>query len=353
VTLEGSMTVRLWTGLLAVGLASAAAPLPIGGPPSILDLKNLPSIPEQGRQAYSRFLIGNVNRAFAIGSNGAFGSAWSAKTIDLAREEALSSCASKGASDCRIYADNLAINWPGRETNTVSKPPSTLLEGSGYAFIPDERFLWYPPALARGIIVWGHGWGGDDERGTQPPAFLRALNNDGYSVVRFDREPNEDLWMDRQTRHLRDGLITLRVSGWKRIVAGGQSRGGWNALDLLRTPGAADAIITASAGPGSGTDVTRQIVKGQTLLYSLVDDAPSQTTRLAYIQFADDPYGGDKAQRAARVRDILGPKLGALLLIDRPEGFSGHGGAYRPGFAAQYGECIKRFVEDPVPPPNC
>ena len=340
-------------GLLAMGLVGAAGPTPQSGLPLILDLSLLPPTSEQGVQSFSKFLLGNANRAFAFGSNGAYGGMWGARTREIAQESALTSCAQKGAADCRLYAEGLAIVWPGHKVPVQSNGPRILTEGSGFALVPDERFFWYPPAIARGIVVWGHGYAGDDERGLQPPSFLRALNNIGYSVARFDRDPGDDAWSDLQTRHLRDGLAVLKAGGWKKIVAGGQSRGGWNALELLRTPGVADVIITTSAGPGTGTDVTTQIMKGQTMLYSLAHDVPSQTTRLAYIQFLDDPYGGNKTYRADLIRDVVRLRIGALLLIDQPPNFSGHSGAYRPAFATRYGECLKRFVEDAKPPSSC
>ncbi len=155
-------------------------------------------------------------------------------SIEATRERALDSCTRKGASDCRLYAENLTVSGGDHASSSPAIAPATLITGSGYAFVPDDRFLWYEASAATGIIVWGHGYAGDDERGSQPPAFLRTLNNDGYSVVRFDREPGEDIWVDRQTQHLRDGLIELRRRGWKRIVAGGQSRGGWNAFGIAQ-----------------------------------------------------------------------------------------------------------------------
>ena len=49
----------------------------------------------------------------------------------------------------------------------------------------------------------------------------------------------------------------------------------------------------------------------------------------------------------------LRPRLGALLLIDRPEGFSGHFGGNTALFASRYGACLVRFVVDPKPPAAC
>ncbi|WP_158745431.1 hypothetical protein [Acidisphaera sp. L21] len=115
----------------------------------------------------------------------------------------------------------------------------------------------------------------------------------------------------------------------------------------------ADVIVTASAGPGTGTELTTQIMKGETMLYSLLDDSPKQSTRVAYIQFANDPYGGNKTHRADRLETMLRPKVESLLLIDQPGGYTGHGAAYTAKFAYQFGECIKRFVESAAPLSGC
>ena len=241
---------------------------------AILDTIHLPLMRSPGAEVYrDRFLIGGLPRAWAIASDGSNGGQWGSGTLEKVREAALKSCAAKGGTDCAIYAENLDVVWRGRPA-TEAAPPASLVSDRGYAFVPDARFFWHGPRVARGVIVWGHGYGGpnDDECGYQPPSFLRPLNNAGFDVVRFDRDPGWDHDVDRVVGWLRGGLGELRRMGWRIVVAGGQSRGGWNALEMLRSPGSADAIITTSAGPGTGTDPGSQILKGETMLYSLASD---------------------------------------------------------------------------------
>ena len=178
------------------------------------------------------------------------------------------------------------------------------------------------------------------------------LNNAGFDVVRFDRDPGWDHDIDQVAQWLRGGLAELRRQGWRVVVAGGQSRGGWSSLELLRTPGIADAIITTSAA-ASGQDAGTQILRGETMLYSLLSELPKQATRVVYIRFMDDPFAGDEEKRARRMREMVAPNVGALLLIDRPDGFSGHGGAYRPGSAEKFGVGIARFVMEASRPARC
>jgi hypothetical protein len=253
----------------------------------------------------------------------------------------------------------LGVFWAGLAQaqpmpDVASPPPQALLAAPGFAIIPDPRFIWHGPAEARGLFVWGHGFGGKtkDRRGIAPPPFLRAFNKAGWDIARYDRAPRDDADVPRVVAWLHESLVSLRATGWRRIGAGGQSRGGWNALEMLRFPGTADVIITASAGPGTGKNPVTQATKGQGMLRDLTAEVPPQPTRLAYVQFRDDPYGGDKDQRAARIRETLPQKLGAVTLIDQPDGFKGHGAAETAAFGQRYGACLLRFAED-TPPGHC
>jgi hypothetical protein len=323
--------------------------------PAILDLASLPPMRPPGADLYRRhFLIAYTPRVWAVGSNGAYAGVYGGKDLATVRDKALAGCAAKGGTECAIYAQDLEVVWHGRVGTAPAAPPGAVFAEDHAAFLPDTRFLWYGPQAARGVIVWGHGYGGalDDERGFTPPAFLRPLNNAGFDVLRFDRDPAWDSDADTTEGWLRAGLRALRQKGWRMIVAGGQSRGGWNALQLLLEPGDADVIITTSAGR-FGRDPGNLILKGETMLWELANRVPKQSTRLAFLQFKDDPFAGDEDKRAGRIRDMVGPKIGALLLIDRPEGFTGHMGGYPFGFAERFGDCILRFVTEPRPAGAC
>src|SRR5208337_3231457 len=95
--------------------------------------------------------------------------------------------------------------------------------------------------------VWGHGKapGGQDLSADQPQSYVRAFNNAGFDVVRFARAPATD-YADSAEGWLREALPKLRARGWRMLVVGGQSRGGWNSLQMLDTPGLADAVVAVS-----------------------------------------------------------------------------------------------------------
>ena len=243
--------------------------------------------------------------------------------------------------------------WSGRASGSrATPPPGPLLKTWNYAIVPDERFIWHGAPAARGIVVWAHGYGGPevDNRGAQPQSFLRPLNNAGYDVVRFDREPMSDT-RDRAAGWLRDGLRELRRLGYRSVIAGGLSRGAWNSLQVLDTPGLADVVIAVSPaahGAGDSTNLTAQYDE----LRAILAGAPASRTRVAFVQFSDDPFIGDADRRAGLLRRAA-PRFGATLLIDRPEGLSGHSAGVTALFGQRYGECLMHFALDVPAPQSC
>ena len=315
--------------------------------PPLLDVRAVPA-DEAGRQSYAAFLMLNLPRSFAVGAGGRAAGAGGA-TLEQARERALALCQERGGTDCRPYAENLSLVWPGR-AYTAPAPPGPLLSSINDDFVPDPRHLWYGPQAARGVYVWSHGRGTGDSRGQQPPAHVRAFNLAGFDVVRFDRHPNSDD-RDRASGWLRDGLAELRRLGYRMVVAGGQSRGAWNSVQMLDTPGLVDAVIAVAAaahGMGGSTNLTAQWDD----MRSMIADVPPGRARLAFVQFGGDMYMGDLDARL-RLLERLRPRLGALLVIDRPEGLLGHGAGSTPEFARRFGPCLLRFALDPAPPQTC
>jgi len=316
----------LLTGTAAALLTPAAAPST-----TILDIMAVPRLDDAGRAAYRIFLLADLPRAFAVGEHGQVGIAAGALNVADARLHALQACRSNGAAAPRLYAEDLAVVW----TAPAPPPPppqAPLIETWNYSFTPDPRFFWQGPTRARGIYIWAHGTS-SDPFGLQPPPHVRAFNNAGFDIVRFDRNPNADD-VDRAALWLRGGLRMVRQLGWRQVVAGGHSRGAWNCLQMLKTADLADAVIAespAAHGIASGffmsaqTDDLRQIVAG----------VPQSRTRLAFIQFQDDPYIGDADARRHLI-DKLRARLGGVVMIDRPSGFLGHFAARGLAFAVQF-----------------
>ena len=329
-------------GFLLVSLAARAQPL--------LDPAAVPGLDAAGRALYAEFLLANTPRVAAVGTNGRIGWYSGGQSLEAARARAIALCVEHGGTGCRPYAEDLAIVWPGREWRPPA-PPAAFVDTINYGFIPDERFLWHGPPAALGVVVWSHGsFGTVDSRGLQPPPFLRLFNDAGFDIVRFDRAPLVDNPV-RAAGWLRDGLAMMRRAGYRLVVAGGQSRGGWTSLQILDTPGLADVVIAeapAAHGSGASPNLTAQ----DDDLRALVAEAQPSRTRVAFAQFTGDPFMSDGDTRV-RLMERLRPKLGALLLIDRPSGLSGHFGGAGDPFSRRFAACLLRFTTDATAPASC
>ncbi len=316
----------------------------------IMDASAVPGLTAAGRAAYAAFLLVNTPRAFAIDSAGVFGWYSGGPTPEAARGKAVELCRAHGGGECRPYAEDLAVVWPGRAW-APAPPPGPLVDSINYGFVPDARYLWRGPAAARGVVVWAHGKAGDvDSRGVQPPPFIRAFNNAGFDVVRFDRAPLADEPV-RAAGWLRGELPRLRQSGYRLVVAAGQSRGGWTSLQMLDTAGLADVVIATSPaahGSGGSTNLSAQ----DDDLRRLVADAEPSRTRVAFVQFSADPFMSD-AETRVRLVERLRPKTGGVLLIDRPAELSGHGAAGTTAFSQRYAACLVAFATATPAPERC
>lgn len=339
--------------LLFLLLAGVAPWARAQAPPPILDAARVPGLDARGREGYLRFTRQNHPRAFALSGEGRWGAAWGQSDRSAAESAALANCAKSGARDCRIYARNNEIAWPGHAW-APSAPPGRFAGGIAFEVLPDARFLFWGAQAASGVYVWGHGRSaGQDSRGQQPPPQLRWFNNAGFDVMRFDRHPNSDD-PDRAAGWLREALIALRGAGYRRIVVGGQSRGGWNALMMLAEPGLADAVVAmASARHGDGAISNPNYPRATEDFRDLVEKAADRRARVVIAGFQGDPFVPDPAARDALVREVLAGRVARLLWIDRPEGFQGHGAGSGWRFADAYGSCIFRFVTAADPPSGC
>ncbi len=316
----------------------------------VLDVTAVPNLKAQGRASYADFLLANLPRAFALASDGRYGWFGGGGSSEDVRARALKSCSDKGGTDCAIYAEDLQVVWRGRPPVALPQAPGPLLGTHDFALAPDPRYYWFGPTQARGVFVWGHGKSGAlrDERGAQPQAYVRAFNNAGFDVIRFQRAPDAD-YPDAAADFLRQGLAKLRATGWRMVVVAGQSRGAWNSLQMLDTPSLVDAVIALSPASFDSSNQSAQ----EAGLYRILHAARSPAARVAVVQFNGDVYVRDMPGRIEMLRGLGPPKVAAMMVIDEPEGITGHSGGDSATFARRYGRCLLRFVTDPSPPASC
>ena len=331
----------------ATGAAShATGPSPAPGlDAAILNLSGLPHVPAEGQVDYARFLLQATPRAFAISRDGSWGWAAAQENLGAAEARALEIC-NRGArgGGCALYARDLDVVWPGRESLSPRIVETRLAGGPGWALFPDWRFLWQGPQRARGAYIWAHGRaaGGQDSRWSQPQPHVRAFNNVGYDVIRFDRAPETDE-TDAAAVWLRNAIRELRAQGYRRIVVGGQSRGAWNALQALAEPGLVDAVV-AIAPAAHGATGSPAWAWALDDLRAVVGAAHDAKARVVVANFARDEFDPDPEGRAAIFR-ALASRVGALLFLDRPPEVAGHASGGDSRFTLRYGLCLLDFAE--------
>jgi pimeloyl-ACP methyl ester carboxylesterase len=204
------------------------------------------------------------------------------------------------------------------------------------------------PAVAKGAVIWSHGLAPRAEASRSPnPIYLETLAKDGWDVFRVNRKWSEDR-VHESAPVLSARAETLRADGYRRVVLAGQSFGAWLSFAAAVRSGHIDAIVaTAPAAHGQrGESLNWQL--NATNLYDLLESI--SRTRVMIFFFAGDGY--DPGGRAERSNAILETRGFEHVVIDRPEGFQGHGVSDSAGFARSFGPCIAAFIAAVDLPPN-
>lgn len=267
-------------------------------------------------------------------------------TPEQAREEALAACErdlpTLPGATCRLLAVDLS----------VADAAALVLPPRGTAPPP---FAWsamhwrWGPAAARGVIVWGHGFGGveRDNRGAALPGFVSALNDAGWDVLRHDRAPADDALFSTLPR-LVEGLPRLKALGYRRIVLGGQSRAGWQSLlAAAERPDLVDAVLAVA--PAAHGEAGR----ANTLAHALGDfrralaALPEDRVRLGVALFEGDTFDPDPEQRAALIDAAAATRAAPTLAILPNTGPTGHLGASDWRFTRDYTACLMTLVQAP------
>lgn len=321
----------------------------------ILNSEQILRLNASGQSNLQSFLLQNTPRSFAVGPNGAIG--WQTGGGDSAfvDQRAITRCETQaGPGNCRVVLRDLSIVKPGSEWTPAQAPAGAGISSMTHETVPDHRFIWWGPERARGVLVFAHGKSGQDDRGRQPQPWTRHFNNAGFDIWRFDRHPNSDETYRAASWYKAD-LAELRRRGYRTVIASGQSRGGWMSMMMLEEPNLVDGVIAiAAAAHYRWQDVTSESHMNQVRQMEnvLVRAHGSSRARLAVVDFRNDPLVPQPDRRAALLREH-GQRFAGFLLLDRPEGFEGHGVGNTSAFNNQFGACLLRFVTAPTAPSHC
>src|SRR5437763_2344336 len=199
------------------------------------------------------------------------------------------------------------------------------------------------PAKAKGVVVWSHGRSINAEDSQSPtPAYLTALREDGWDVMRFDRLSHGDTLTD-STKRLVEYTAQLKHNGYKQVLLAGQSFGAFLSLMAADASSEVDAVIaTAPAAYGSFDDFYDSWRLNATKLYPLIEGVKRARVMVFYFHGDDFDPGG----RGERSRAILSERGVGYSIVDQPAYLSGHWASSTGLFLRRYGNCIRDFANN-------
>src|SRR5207302_6792124 len=198
-------------------------------------------------------------------------------------------------------------------------------------------------AQAKGVVVWSHGRSINTEDSQSPaPAYLHALRDDGWDVMRFDRPSRNDTLSD-STHRLVEHTAALKHKGYKQVVLAGQSFGAFLALMAADASSDVDAVIaTAPAAYGSFDDFYDSWRLNATKLYPLLDQVKRARVMMFYFHGDDFDPGG----RGEQSKQILAGRGLGYAVVDQPANLTSHWAASSGLFLRLFGSCIRDFANN-------
>lgn len=202
------------------------------------------------------------------------------------------------------------------------------------------------PRDAKGAVIWNHGINflyGSEASAAPVPILMTAFRDAGWDVFRLLR-PRMSEEPRGSAAEIAAAAQRLKQQGYARIVLAGQSGGAWLSLMAASRSGDVDAVI-ANAPAYYGTDHPTYY-KNSFILLDYIDDIRRGRIMISY--FSADPY--DPGGRGAKSEEILAKHGVPHLIIDRPEGLSGHNAGNSDLFLRRFGACALAVAGDgPMP----
>jgi pimeloyl-ACP methyl ester carboxylesterase len=204
------------------------------------------------------------------------------------------------------------------------------------------------PQAAAGVVVWAHGYSGParDNRAAPLPGLMAVLNDAGWDVLRHDRDPAADE-LHLALPDLLRGLPALRAMGYRRVVLGGQSRGGWAALlAAAQRPELVDGVIATA--PAAHGEAARPHPDALADFSRTLAGLPGDRVRVLVALFEEDSFDPSPAARAAALEAAAtGRAVPTLAIWPRAEVARGHGGAQDWRFTRLFAGCMLTWLDAP------
>ena len=205
------------------------------------------------------------------------------------------------------------------------------------------------PRAAEGVVVWSHGFGGAqaDHRRRAVPGTLAMLNDAGFDILRFDRDPAEDHLAVALTTLTR-ALPLLRQAGYRRIVLAGQSRGAWQSmLAAAERPELVHAVLAFAPAAHGETSLPNNHGAAIEDFRRLLAGLPASGPRLGVAVFDRDPFDPDPAARAAAAAEAAASRRAPTLALHPQPPLEGHNAGNDWRFTRGHAPCLLTLVTAP------
>jgi len=261
---------------------------------------------------------------------------------EAVRSRLEATCLQEAASVCRIVAQD------GTVTDLALPPFRPVVAAIG-PFRAAPLMFRHGPQAAEGVVVFSHGYGGAlvDPARRVLPGITALLNDAGFDVMYFDRDPAEDN-VGTALPALARSLPMLRQAGYRRIVLAGQSRGAWQSImAAAERPELVHAVIAlapAAHGEASGPN---NLAVALDDFRRLLAGLPATGPRLGVAVFDRDPFDPDPAARAAMVAEAAALRRAPTLAVFPEPPVTGHGGGNDWRFTRGYAPCLLTLVTAP------
>jgi hypothetical protein len=199
------------------------------------------------------------------------------------------------------------------------------------------------PATAKGLFIYFHARSVDALSVPIAILFTEMARIAQWDMLRINRyPPTDDEKLDAFIlKRLSEEITAARNAGYKRIVVGGVSRGGWLALSAAALPGI-DVVIALA--PGTATLERKDLERTRDLLARRL--AGARAKRVAAFFFDGDPREAVDERRAVVIRRALQGTRSAYMIVDRPPDLYGHVAAGSGRFVRRFRDCLLQFAQD-------
>jgi pimeloyl-ACP methyl ester carboxylesterase len=205
------------------------------------------------------------------------------------------------------------------------------------------------PERAEAVLLYFHGratW--DVTKYPIMSIFIEMAKVAGWDILRVNRHPKVDVegHDDVILRLVADRIADLRRDGYKKVIVGGGSGGGWLALLASTLPGVDAAIGLA---PGTAHGRSALLRTGENLGRKL---AGAKAKRIAVFFFEGDFLEDLEIRRSFMIRPGLEKSGATFTIVDHPPDLHGHNAMATGRLVRRYRDCLLKLVRDADLPPG-